>query len=493
MQRHAALAAVAGLTTTVAVATVPFLRFTYVSSASRVAMDTAQFFIACTVAYLLHGRFRRSGRRSELLLVFALGVSAAGNLVNVVVRAATEDHTSLSPFGTWSGRGIGLVAAAAFASAGWLSDRDVRGRWARGWHLPALLIATVGGVCLIVGLAADQLPDSTKRIASAASSARPALETDRLLLVVNALLLGLFVAAALGMVRRSGHTRSDALLSAVSTGLVLAAVARLNFVLYPSMYTDVVHTGDALRLSFYLVLLVGAEREIRAYWRDRAQVAVLDERRRIARELHDGVTQELSFIRSQVRSFERRPAAPEMLDFVASAAERALTESRRAIVALSDTPDEALDIAVRRAVADVADRAGLEVVFELAPDVSGGPAGADIVRIAREATTNVAKHASARTLRVSLARRGNEVRMLLEDDGAGFDPDASRPGFGLRSMRERAEAIGGRLTVGRGESGGTRIVLSVPAAGHAGREPDFSLAGTGDVLVEDAHEIDEVP
>lgn len=493
MQRHAALAAVAGLTTTVAVATVPFLRFTYVSSASRVAMDTAQFFIAGTVAYLVQGRFRRSGRRSELLLVFALGVSAAGNLVNVVVRAATEDHTSLSPFGTWSGRAIGLIAAAAFAAAGCSSDRDVRGRWQAGWRIPAVLAAAVGGACLLTGFVAGQLPDSTKRIATAAGSARPSLETDGLVLLVNALLLGLFVAAAIGMVRRAGRVRSDSLLAAVSTGLVLAAVARLNFVLYPSMYTDVVHTGDALRLSFYLVLLVGAEREIRAYWQDRAQVAVLDERRRIARELHDGVTQELSFIRSQVRSFERRPPAPEMLDFVASAAERALTESRRAIVALSDTPDEALDIAVRRAVADVADRAGLEVVFELAPGVLGGPAAADIVRIAREATTNAAKHASAGTLRVSLAQRGNEVRMLMEDDGAGFDPDASRPGFGLRSMRERAAAIGGTLTVGRGEGGGTRIVLHVPVADHGGREPGFPIAGGGDVLVEDAHEIDEVP
>lgn len=155
MQRNAALAAVAGLTTTVAVATVPFLRFTYVSSASRVAMDTAQFFIAGTVAYLVHGRFRRSGRRSDLLLVFALGVSAAGNLVNVIVRAATEDHTSLSPFGTWSGRGIGLIAAAAFAAAGCLSDRDVRGRWQAGWRIPAVLAAAVGGACLLTGFVAE--------------------------------------------------------------------------------------------------------------------------------------------------------------------------------------------------------------------------------------------------------------------------------------------------------------------------------------------------
>lgn len=480
--RRIGITAVVALTATAAVAVVPGLRFAYVSATTRVAMETAQAVIAGVVALLVHGRFRRSGARLDLLLVVALGVSAASNLFTVVVRASSEDRSTLSEFTSWSSLAFSLVAAAAYAGAGHLPDQTLPPS-ARGARAPLGAVAAVCAVVwLVVWTVADRLPPTVTGDFAERGASRPALDGSVGAYVVHVAVLALLVAAAVGFVSRAGDRSGDDLLGAVAAGLVLAAVARLNFILYPSVHTSVVHVGDAARLAFYLMLLGGAVREISSYWRDRTQLAVLEERRRIARDLHDGMMQELAFIRSQVAAFDRQVPNQATIGFVTAAADHALAESRRAVQALSDDDVDALDRVVRRAVGEVADRAGLAVHYALSPGVRAGPETTEQIRsIVREATANAVRHAGASLLRVSLRPRGDRVQLTVSDDGRGFDLATPVSGFGLRGMRERADSVGGTLTVSPADGGGTTMRLEVPIECLVGDEPERRCDQTDEI------------
>lgn len=234
---------------TVLVAVVPGLRFAYVSATARVAMETSQAVIAGVVALLVHGRFRRSGSRLDLLLAVALGMSGIGNLFAVVVRAANEDQTTFSGFASWTSLGISALAALAYTAAAHLPDQTVApGR--RSSRLPISILAVSSGAVLIMMLAlADRLPPTVTGDFGLAGAARPSLVASTSAYAVQATVLGLFVAAALGFATRASRRTEDELLRAVGTGLVLAAVARLNFILYPSVHTTVVHAGVRLRAT----------------------------------------------------------------------------------------------------------------------------------------------------------------------------------------------------------------------------------------------------
>lgn len=463
--RRIGITAAVALSATAVVAVVPGLRFAYVSATTRVAMETGQAVIAVVVALLVLGRFRRDGSRLDRLLVAALVISAVSNLFTVVVRASSEDRSTLSDFASWSSLGFSLVAAGAYAAAGHVPDRKVPPAARGGWASLGAVAATCGAVWLVAWAVAGVLPPTVTGDFGNGGASRPALDGSVTAYVVHVAVLMLLVAAVFGFVRRAEHGPHDDLLAAVGLGLVLAAVARLNFILYPSVHTTVVHVGDVVRLAFYLVLLGGAVREISSYWRDRTQLAVLEERRRIARDLHDGMMQELSFIRSQVSAFERQAPTPATIGFVTAAAESALAESRRAVQALSDDDTDALDRVVRRAVEDVTHRARLPVRFALEPGIHADPATTEQFRsIVREATTNAIRHAHASGLTVSLRAVGDRIRLTVTDDGRGFDCEAPVSGFGLRGMRERAGSVGGTITVSPGAHGGTTVCAEVPAA-----------------------------
>lgn len=461
--RRIGVTAALALGATAVVALVPGLRFAYVSATTRVAMETAQAVIAGVVALLVLGRFRRGGSRLDRLLVAALAVSAVSNLFTVVVRAASEDRATLSEFASWSSLGFSLVAAGAYAASAHGADREIPPAARGGWSSLGAVMAICATVWLVVWSVEGVLPPTVTGDFADAGASRPALDGSVAAYVVHFAVLALLVAAAVGFALRAERRSHDDLLGAVGVGMVLAAVARLNFILYPSVHTTVVHVGDAARLAFYLVLLGGAVREISSYWRDRAQLAVLEERRRIARDLHDGMMQELSFIRSQVSAFERRAPTPAAIGLVTAAADHALAESRRAVKALSEDDVDALDRVLRRAVEEVADRAGLSVRFSLAPGIHADPPTTEQLRsIAREATANAVRHADASLLTVSLRTVGDRVRVVVTDDGHGFDAEGPVSGFGLRGMRERAESVGGILTVSPGTDGGTVVCVEVP-------------------------------
>jgi signal transduction histidine kinase len=190
--------------------------------------------------------------------------------------------------------------------------------------------------------------------------------------------------------------------------------------------------------------------------------AKTEERRRIARELHDGLAHELAFIASKTRGATVGPATTREARDLAGAADRALDEARRAITVLSVTEPQSLDDAISQTVEDLGSRLGVAWDLQLADDVHvPGEVTENLLRIVREAITNAANHGASEHVRVSLERRG-KLRLVIEDDGCGFDPDRQLDagGFGLLSMQERAARVGAVLSVDSVPEHGTRVAVA---------------------------------
>ena len=194
--------------------------------------------------------------------------------------------------------------------------------------------------------------------------------------------------------------------------------------------------------------------------------AVERERRRIARDIHDSLAQDLAFIAARVRALERDPAASVRLDHLAIAATRALEHSRTTISTLTRPLDEPLDAALARNATEVAARHGGHAKLRLQAGVVVPPATREsLVMILREAVANAMRHGRAGSVDVSLSQQ-SWLRLRVTDDGRGFDAAAraARPdaGFGLQSMEERAQALGGGLVVRSAPGAGTTIEVALP-------------------------------
>jgi signal transduction histidine kinase len=456
--RHGARAvvvtAVLGVAATLLVSFSSEVRFAYSAPSLHLVLETAAGLIALLAAYLVLGRFRESGRLDDLVLAAGLGLLSASNLLFSTFPSASE--VTMGRFPTWApliGRLLGafFVACAAFLPATRL--RNPRRSALVLFGFAALLLAAIG---VFVALLADHLPAGVDPMLSPPQAlSRPQLSGHPVVLAVQLQLAVLYAIAAVGFTRRAQRT-DDELLHWFSIGSVLAAIAALHYFLFPSLYSQWVYTGDLIRLLANLVLLAGAAREIGRYWRGLAAIAVLEERRRIAWDLHDGVAQELAFILRRARRAEDSDSAGRP---IAAAAERALADARRAIAALTKPLDESLDIALAQAVEDVADRFGQELVLDLQPDVRVDPMTREqLIRIAREAVLNAARHGRAPIVRVELSN-GARTRMRVADNGRGFDPDATDANerFGLVGMRERARVLDAQFRLMSVPGEGTEI------------------------------------
>ncbi len=283
--------------------------------------------------------------------------------------------------------------------------------------------------------------------------------------VLQALVSVLFFTAGVLFTRRAEETR-DELLKWLAAGCIVAGFARLNYFFFPTLYSNWIYTGDVLRLAFYLLLFVGASREISSYQHRAAEAAVLEERRRMARDLHDGLTQELAYISAQTKrlaALTSEIAGDHVpVDHLVSAAERALDESRRAIAALTKPIDQPLYVALTSEAQEVAFRVGIEIDLDLDQTIEvDGPTRETLLRIVREAVTNAGRHGEAGHISIRLSNGGG-LHLEVKDDGKGFVPVDDSSGFGLHSMRERAVALGGEFRLASSPGNGTEIQVVLP-------------------------------
>jgi signal transduction histidine kinase len=437
------------------VSLVPLTSVAYHSLTLHVAIETAATLIALLAAALLIGRFFRAPTQSELVLAASLLLLGLTNLCFSVIPWVVDEQPG--SFDTWApiaGRLLGAagLAIAPFAGTGPLENPERAATRALGAVLAVLVVIGVAGAVLAPHLPVGIDPDLPPDPSGVDLVGEPAL------LVAQLISLLLYSVAAVGFARRAERT-GDELMSWLAAAMTLAAFSRLNYFLFPSLNSEWVYTGDFLRLATYVLMLAGALREITGYQHDLAEVAVYRERRRIARELHDGLAQELAFIISrahQLAAEREEPAA-----HIARAAERALGESRHAIATLARPLEAGLDTTVAQAAEELAARERVRLELDLEPGVIVDDAVHDaFMRIVREAVSNAIRHGHARSVVIRLTR-ADELVLCIEDDGVGLG-EGPGPGFGLISMRERAHALGGMLDVAPRRPNGVRVEVRLP-------------------------------
>jgi signal transduction histidine kinase len=421
----------AGVLSALAIAALPSLQFAYPAGLSRVASETALAVCAVLAAALVAGRPRERIGFARMCLAAGVVVLAACAVLQMTGRIA-------GGIDAWWAMYAGTLAGAVLLA---IAARVPAGRPAR-W---ADAVALCAGVLALSVAYVTMVADAPRGLADMAtlSAESPFLDREPGILVVHLTCAGVFAWAAVGLARLAARRR-DALACCLALACMLEAVARLHLVLFPPVPNGWLHVADLCRLGFAVLLLVGAARAAR-------EAAVGGERRRIAHGLHDGVAQELAFIR-------RHAQGP-----VLEAALRAHEQTRRAIDVLS-APAPGLARGVERDASRAAEREGIALVLTVEPGAHAPREVCEaLASIAGEAVANAARHGRAETVHVELSG-GDRLRLRIADDGVGFDPAAAaaRRGYGMVSMRERAEEIGARLAVASRPGEGTEVRVELP-------------------------------
>jgi signal transduction histidine kinase len=201
------------------------------------------------------------------------------------------------------------------------------------------------------------------------------------------------------------------------------------------------------------------------------RLAVLEDRERIAKELHDGAIQALFAVGMGLQGSAMLAGSQDLRGRIQHAVEeldRVIRDLRNYIFGLRPgiLAERQLDQALQGLVEEFGQRSGVLAVAEIDPAVAAELAGraGDVVQLAREALSNVSRHAEAATCRVSLYRVEHGAVLEVDDDGRGFDPTlATGAGQGLGNLRERARALGGRAEIDSNPGSGTRVRVAIPS------------------------------
>jgi signal transduction histidine kinase len=205
--------------------------------------------------------------------------------------------------------------------------------------------------------------------------------------------------------------------------------------------------------------------------RDAQSLSGLAERARLAREIHDGLAQDLWLAKMTAAKLARHPsldaAGRSLCDELLRSIDSGLAEARTAVLSMRPHDDGIVTLSelVERHIEEFADRFAIRVdayvqeIGVVPPRVS-----VEILRILQEALNNIRKHASARRIVVRLRDRRGAIVLSVRDDGIGFDTAIVERGFGRQSMHERAQSIGARLKITSVPGRGTTVTLRVPAS-----------------------------
>jgi signal transduction histidine kinase len=251
----------------------------------------------------------------------------------------------------------------------------------------------------------------------------------------------------------------------IVAGLIVLIVGWSTYLLVPFPSGGRLYAGDILKLGAYVLILCGCLTEIRAVQGRQAQQVAVDERRRMARDMHDGLAQELAFIASYSQRLDRNGRDGPTVSHLQAAAERALHDSRTTIAVLTSPPDAPLALLITRTAESFRSRFGVQVGLDLDPSlVVDAERRNAVLRILHESLTNAIRHGSARHISVRMAGGSRHPALTIADDGSGFDVAAALragKGLGLTSMRERAEMLGGHLSVISGPGRGTVVEVGL--------------------------------
>lgn len=205
-----------------------------------------------------------------------------------------------------------------------------------------------------------------------------------------------------------------------------------------------------------------------------ARTAVLAERNRMAREIHDHLAQGFTGVMLQLEAAEARltrmegDPAPVLtrIEHARDLAAASLQEARRSVMSLHPRKPEGTDLLGALRLLSNRLLAGTDIQVEFAqtgqPRPLGGRREEELLRMAQEALTNALRHGKARWVRVGLHFEGRTVCLSIDDDGRGFDPSSQPSGFGLRSIRESIKQLGGHLDIESSQGLGSRLTITLP-------------------------------
>jgi len=204
--------------------------------------------------------------------------------------------------------------------------------------------------------------------------------------------------------------------------------------------------------------------------RDLARLGLLEERERIAKELHDGVIQSLFAVGMGLQGIATATQEEEVsrrLEGAVEEVDRAIRDLRNYIFGLRPgiLADRHLGLALEQLAQEFQAKAEVITVLDVDAAVASALAAnaADIVQLTREALANVGRHADATTCRISLRRRGEDALLEIDDDGRGFDVAVPHTGMGLANLEGRVvEGLGGSLTIESVEGQGTTLRALIP-------------------------------
>jgi len=275
---------------------------------------------------------------------------------------------------------------------------------------------------------------------------------------------------------QAGHTAIYLLVAGVLVALVLNSATITNRAVEQNrergqMIQALAEANRALQAS------MAENAELHAQLLAQAREAgIVEERQRLAGEIHDTLAQGLVGIITQLQAAEQTRGRPDAssrhLDLARRLARSSLTEARRSVRALR--PEQLEQATLAEALGGLVDSWAQQSIVTAELDVVGRPVPADAdtdaaaFRITQEALTNVAKHAGATKVRVTLTYLDDALLLDVADNGVGFSaesrttPQSPADGYGLIGMRRRAERVGGRLTIESVPGSGTTVNLWVP-------------------------------
>ena len=475
------------------------LSFALLDRSADVAVNSLTALAAASLAALALARYRESGRLAGLYQASAfllIGWVALINVVVVIVKVDARFGLSLgdpeqlplyvSSVSRLIAGGLLLVGGAAAVN---MPHRTPITR-------QTLLVPTIVISVFILAMYAvrEWLPNfdellpafvgqaGIKQMVQAPSFSGALTDMSPIALFLQSLSASIFLVGA-ALYRRSYLHDGPVADGYLAVAMLIAAFAEVHFYFYPGVYGGLVTTSEALRLGFFVVLLMGINAESRSDLRalrsayatlDRlrlseAERATLEERTRLARELHDGLAQDLWFAKLKHERLipfvpdEQRSLATE----VTQALDSAIAEAKQAVVTMraGDERDRPLEELMSRAVEEFAHRSGVRADFSAADLPTSLPprTQVEVLRILQEALTNVRKHADATVVRVTAEAQDVTLRLTVIDNGRGFRPDeTSGDGLGVQGMKERARLMGGDLRVVSEPSAGSTVSLYVP-------------------------------
>lgn len=346
---------------------------------------------------------------------------------------------------------------------------DVLYRRLRGWYLPIALMITTVGAILVQHLALLQF--SEQSISNVMSQNME---------------LGVFFAIFIPMIIVTVQYGYRAMLG-FTIGSIVLQLLSTTFFITDQVAMVVVWEDAFMRAVIYPIIAFLVSRIVAGQKKDRQalteqnshltryastveQLAISQERNRMARDLHDTLAHSLSAVSIQLEAISRQirndpEAAETTLRQTRQTVRQGLRETRRALHALRSSPldDLGFNLALEQLINDTQARAGLEISLEMPDELVGiSPiTEQNIYRITEEALNNVIRHAGASHIEIVIQQNKELLTLIVTDNGVGFEPDIilENERYGLIGMHERAHLCNGKLSIEGGE--GTTIRLEI--------------------------------